>query len=124
MTEEIDKPLDEDIAELNREGQKAVDRNIRARQELADSEAELDAFLAKVASGSQAALDYVKAYRNPAEPTPEPIAPEAHDDSLPMPDDLPIYVEDFTAPAIDDTANGQASAEEPAAEPAADDEGI
>lgn len=71
-----DLSLDADIAAQRHEAQKAVDRNIRARQELADSNAELDAFEQKVAAGAQDALDFVRTYRNPTVANPAPIAPD------------------------------------------------
>jgi hypothetical protein len=100
-----DLSLDVDVAELKREAQKAVDRNIRARQELADSNAELDAVEAKIAAGSQDALDFVRAYRNPVKPNPaEPIAPDV---AQPAPAaEPPVFTDVATAELTPDTTSG------------------
>ncbi|HYD87103.1 MAG TPA: hypothetical protein VEA80_06500 [Vitreimonas sp.] len=93
-----DQPLDADVAELEREVQKAVDRNVRAREELAASNAELDAVEAKIADGAQKALDFLRAYRNPVTPNPaEPIAPDV---AAPAPAAEPPVFTDVASPEL------------------------
>lgn len=71
-----DKPLDQDIAEVEREGQMLVDRNIRAREELDASNKALDDYETKVQTGADRALNYIRQYRNPSQSNPAPIAPD------------------------------------------------
>lgn len=85
-----DKPLDEDLAEVEREGQMLVDRNIKARKELDDSNTALNDYEAKVATGAERALNFVRQYRNPTQPNPE--APLAGDVAMqPLPEEPPVF---------------------------------
>lgn len=100
-----DRPLDEDIGALKHEAQKAVDRNIRARQELADSNAELDAVEAKIGAGAQDALDFVRAYRNPTTSNPPPIAPDVAE--APPASEPPVFTDVSSATVTpSDTSGG------------------
>ncbi|MFN3465302.1 MAG: hypothetical protein ACK4X1_14630 [Terricaulis sp.] len=100
-----DQPLDADIAAVRHEAQKAVDRNIRARQELADSNAELDALEIKIGAGAQDALDFVRAYRNPTTSNPPPIAPDVAE--APPASEPPVFTDVSSATVTpSDTSGG------------------
>jgi len=71
-----DLSLDEDVAELNREAQKAVDREVAARAELAAAIENRVAVRAKIAGGSADAVAFIDNYVNPVVAAPPPIAPE------------------------------------------------
>lgn len=71
-----DLSLDEDVAELKREAQKAVDREIAARVELKAAIDNRISVRAKLAGGSAEAVAYIDSYVNPAAEAPTPIAPE------------------------------------------------
>lgn len=97
-----DKPLEQDIAEVEREGQMLVDRNIRAREELAASNQALDEYEAKVGEGAARALNYIRQYRNPTQTN--PAAPLAPDVAAPPPaEEPPVFTTIDTLDA--DTSN-------------------
>lgn len=105
MTDNTDLPLDADVAELNREAQKAVDREIAARAELDAAIQNRIAVRAQIADGSAAAVAFIDAYVNPTAPNPAPIAPEV---AAPAPvEEPPVFTEvvsDTLAP--DETSGG------------------
>lgn len=70
-----DLPLSEDIAEIHREVQVAVNEVKAARDVLAAKEARLDEVAAQVGSVSSSAAAYIADFRNPQTPEPAPIAP-------------------------------------------------
>lgn len=74
--EQTDLPLDADVAELRREAQKAVDREIAARIELAAAIENRIAVRAKVAAGAADAVAFIDNYVSPVVPNPAPLAPE------------------------------------------------
>jgi hypothetical protein len=63
-------------AEMNAAAQKAVDRAIAARVELAAAIEGINAVRAEIADGSAAAVAFIDQYMNPTAANPEPIAPE------------------------------------------------
>lgn len=70
-----DLPLADDVAELKREAQRAVDREIYARSELEAAIVNRVAVREKIGAGSADAIAFIDAYTNPALPNPsEPIA--------------------------------------------------
>lgn len=71
-----DRPLDEDVAELEREAQKAVDREIAARAELDAAIKNRVSVYEKIGAGADRARAFIDAYVNPAQPNPEPVAPD------------------------------------------------
>lgn len=102
-----DLPLDADVAELRREAQKAVDREIAARTELAAAIANREEVRAKVAAGAADALAFIDAYVNPAVPAPAPIAPEV---AAPAPAvEPPVFTTVDSADVAPDNSSGGVS---------------
>lgn len=106
-----DLSLDEDIAALRHEAQKAVDREVAARVELAAAIENRQAVRAKLAAGSSDALAFIDAYVNPAAPNPAAIAPEV---AAPPPAvEPPVFTtvtDEFVAP--DNSSGGSAPVDE------------
>lgn len=86
-----DLPLADDTAELKREAQKAVDREIAARVELAAAIENRVSVRALIGAGSAAALAFIDAYTNPTVANPEPIAPEVA--APPVDVEPPVYTD-------------------------------
>jgi hypothetical protein len=102
-----DLPLDEDIAELNREAQKAVDREIAARIELDAAISNRVAVRAKLSDGSGAAIAFIDNYVNPVKPNPEPVAPEV---AAPPPAvEPPVFTSVDSADLTPETTSGGAA---------------
>lgn len=68
-----DLPLADDIAEIHREVQVAVNDVKAAKAVLAEKEARLDQVAAAVGGISTAAADFIAAFRNPAVADPPPL---------------------------------------------------
>lgn len=84
-----DAPLETDVAELKREAQKAVDREIAARVELDAAISNRVAVRAMIGGGSADALAFIDAYTNPTVANPAPIAPDV---AAPLPvDEPPVF---------------------------------
>ena len=106
-----DLPLSDDVAELNREAQKAVDREIAARVELQASIDNRIATRKSIADGSKAATDFIDAYVNPAVPNPPPVAPDV---AVPAPPETPtsgtpVFTDVSTDVLTPDTTSGGVS---------------
>ncbi len=71
-----DLPLEEDIAEIHREVQVAVNEVKAAQDVLAAKNARLDEVLGAVSGVSPSAAAYITDFRNPATAEPAPIAPD------------------------------------------------
>jgi hypothetical protein len=106
-----DLSLDDDLAALRHEAQKAVDREVAARAELAAAIENRQAVRAKLAAGSSDALAFIDAYVNPTIPNPGPIAPEV---AAPPPAiEPPVFTtvsDEFVAP--DNSSGGAAPVDE------------
>lgn len=102
--EQTDLPLDADVAELNREAQRAVDRVIAARVELDASIKDLLAKREVIAGGSAAAVSFIDAYMNPVAAPPPPVAPEV---AAPPPAvEPPVFTTVETAELSPETTSG------------------
>lgn len=99
-----DKPLRDDVAELNREAQKAVDRVIAARVELAAALENINTVRGLIEDGSAAAVLFIDNYMNPAVPNPAPIAPDVAAD--PPPEEPPVFTDVATATLDAATTSG------------------
>lgn len=118
-----DLPLDEDVAELNREAQRAVDRVIAARAELAASIENINAVRAKIADGSNAAVAFIDAYMNPTVPNPpEPVAPDVA--APPPAEEPPVYTTVDTITVEATNSSGGESVVDSALEVIATDAGL
>lgn len=94
-------------AEVNARVQRAVDRNVAARSELDASNQELADIENELVTGDAATLNFLRAYRNPTTPNPEPIAPEV---AAPPPVEEPPVFTDVSTPTITpDTTSGGVS---------------
>jgi hypothetical protein len=71
-----DLPLADDVAEIHREVQVAVNEVKAAKAVLAEKEARLDSVYATVGTISTQAREFIDAYRNPAVADPPPLVPE------------------------------------------------
>lgn len=102
--EQNDLPLDADVAELKREAQKAVDRLVAARVELADAIANINTVRGSIAGGSSDAVAFIDNYMNPVAANPAPIAPEV---AAPPPAvEPPVFTSVETADLTQDTTSG------------------
>lgn len=103
-----DLPLGDDVAELRREAQKAVDREVAARAELAAAIENRQNVRAMIAGGSAEAVAFIDAYVNPAVPNPEPVAPEV---AAPPPAvEPPVFTSVDDANVAPDNSSGGSSA--------------
>lgn len=102
-----DRPVGDDVAELNREAQKAVDRVIAARVELAAAIDNINSVRQQIADGSAAATAFIDNYMSPSLPNPPPVAPEV---AAPPPAvEPPVFTTvDDTTIAIDNSSGGTA----------------
>lgn len=102
-----DLPLEQDIAEIEREAQLAVDGEIKARAALEQAIARRVDVYNKIGEGAARAKAFIDAYVNPAQPNPEPIAPDVAE---PAPATEPPVYTDVSTPGADvvDTTGGVA----------------
>ena len=107
MGEQSDLPLAADVAEINREAQKAVDRVIAARAELAAAITGLNDVRGSIAGGSAAAVNFIDAYMNPVTPNPAPVAPEVAAPSLAA--EPPVFTTVDTVALTPETTSGGAA---------------
>lgn len=102
-----DVPLSEDVVELNREAQRAVDRVIAARVELAAAIENVNDVRAKIAEGSASAVAFIDNYMNPTVPNPAPVAPDVA--AEPPAEEPPVFTTvDDTDVALDNSSGGEA----------------
>ena len=102
-----DVPLSEDVVELNREAQRAVDRVIAARVELAAAIENVNDVRVKIAEGSASAVAFIDNYMNPTVPNPPPVAPDVA--AEPPAEEPPVFTTvDDTDVALDNSSGGEA----------------
>lgn len=102
-----DAPLSDDVAELNREAQRAVDRVIAARVELDAAIANVNETRTKIADGSAAAVAFIDNYMNPTVPNPPPVAPEVA--AEPPAEEPPVFTTvDDADVALENSSGGEA----------------
>lgn len=107
MPDQADLPLAADVAEINREAQKAVDRVIAARVELAAAIANVVDVRNNIATGSTGAIAFIDNYMNPVAPNPAPIAPEVA--APPVAAEPPVFTTVDTIELTPETTSGGAA---------------
>lgn len=107
MADREDLSLDEDIAEIHREGQKIVDEETRIRGMLADVIARRVAYREKVAAISPQAVAFIDNYVHPTVANPAPLAPEVA--APPPAEEPPVFTTVGVAELSPETTSGGAA---------------